>query len=85
MDSMYEKRQTTCKDCGAPIVLMRMRSGRSMSCDARTLRFAPGRGHEAFVTLDGYVRHGKRDNAGVVGLSPHWVSCTAHDEFKKGR
>ena len=80
---MYEKRKSVCKGCGAEIVWMKMRSGRSMPCDAQTMRFSPGRGHEAFVTLDGYVQHGKRCEEGIVGLTPHWASCPAHDEFRK--
>lgn len=81
-----------CKGCGAEIVFVKMKSGKSMPCDPEPTPYWEKRGGETkVVTQDGLVvsgdisrmPHGHSGEATGVGYIPHWATCPAANQFRK--
>ena len=79
---------TTCKACGAAIIWIRTRAGRSMPCnaDAKNYIVKPG-GSAKIVTPGGDVISAEiirnPSEASGWGYTPHWSTCPAADNFKR--
>ena len=82
---------TTCRSCGAPIVWIKTRAGKSMPCDAKPVnyRISP-EGSTKLVTPAGdvvgcveVVPYPADDTE--MGYTPHWATCNAPDSFRKRR
>ena len=80
--------QSRCKACGAPIVWIKTRSGKTMPCDAKPLNYvvSPGAARK-IVTPAGDVisceiTENPEDAAGF-GYNPHWSTCPNADSFRR--
>ena len=74
-----------CRGCGRLIVWTKMQSGKPMPCDPEIIRFIPGEGSEMFVTPDGFLLQGKRDQQSkTIGYISHFATCPMSKQFKKG-
>ena len=81
---------TRCRSCGAPIVWILTRAGKSMPCDAAPVQFiASPHGRTKLVTLEGDVVScepaADPADATGTGYTPHWSTCNAPDKFRKRR
>lgn len=81
-------RVTACRSCGAPIVWIKTRAGKSMPCDAQLVSFVQQEGGPAkIVTPEGEVVSGRPAKRGEPFISqgyiPHWSTCNAPDSFRK--
>lgn len=79
---------TTCKACGAAIIWIRTRAGKSMPCDAdaKLYKAKPGAAEKIVTTSGDVVSVELTDDqkeADGWGYSPHWASCPAADQFKR--
>lgn len=77
-----------CKACGADIVFVRSRAGKSIPCDAGLIPFwANIKSKTTVVTQEGDVVHcdleGDPEEITNVGYIPHWATCTNPDRFRK--
>lgn len=78
-----------CKGCGAHIVWIRTKAGKSMPCNSLILDFkiVPG-GKEKIVTPDGDVVSGitgiDADEKDGMGYTSHFATCPAANKFRKG-
>lgn len=77
---------STCKACGAPILWVRTRAGRSMPCDTRAIPYRAG-GELKLVTPAGDVVSAEAvenpAEADGWGYAPHWATCQAPKTFRK--
>lgn len=73
-----------CKSCGAEIVWIKMRTGKSMPCDAMPHYFREEDGGGiTFVTPDGLVKHGEPDEFGERGYISHFATCPNADQHRR--
>ena len=80
--------QATCSRCGAPIKLIRMRSGKNMPCNTKQINYIIRPGADTkLVTLSGDVVSCEMvenpSEASGWGYTPHWASCPAADQFRR--
>lgn len=81
-----EKRLTPCRGCGQMIGFVVTEKGKTMPVDPDGVRFTPGGGPDTYVMSDGRIARGaRRANGAAFGFVPHWVTCPAANEFRKGR
>ena len=77
-----------CRSCGAPIIWVRMKSGKSMPCDPEPIYYRPG-GSVKLVSSGGeVVSCTPVDNpaeSDLWGYMPHWSTCNNPNKFRKGR
>lgn len=82
-----------CKACNKPIVFIKTKAGKFMPCDWAAAPYAldPG-GPDTLVTKNGETLKGRFLSAAEpcniaagMGYRPHWASCTAPKNFKRGR
>lgn len=81
-----------CKSCGAEIIWITMRSGKSMPCDAKPITYratVPG-GPERTLTLvrpDGRIATGVFDpDADEKGYTSHFATCpNANQHRRRGK
>lgn len=78
-----------CKACGAPILWIRMKTGRSMPVDAEPVTYwkTPVAAGKAVTPTGeivlGVVFEGELQTVTGVGYRPHWASCPQADSFKR--
>ena len=79
--------QGTCKACGAPILWIRTRAGKSMPCDVKPLSYVESQGApQKIVTAAGdvlsceLVEEHKTNKRGYL---PHWATCPNADSFRR--
>ena len=80
--------KTTCRRCGAAIVFIRTKSGKSMPCDAAPVWYWPKEnGLGRVVTPDGEVVccefEGKSRADAGIGFLSHFSTCPQAGAFKK--
>ena len=73
-----DRRQTECRGCKAPIVMVYTSGRKWMPCERTPSRVD---GQRSLIFNDGVT--GRRHRDYEVGLEPHWASCPASDEFKE--
>lgn len=78
--------KATCRGCGAPIVWIKTKAGKSMPCDPSPVYYkvTPG-AKEKVVTLHGEVISAEivpATEATDAGYRPHWATCPKADHFK---
>ena len=79
-----------CRSCGAPIVWITTKNGKSMPCDAKPRNYLAGSKY-VFITEDGEAMRGALPEHGMVqpqgfvgwGYTPHWATCPHADEHRK--
>ena len=73
-----------CRGCGASIVWIKTKSGKSMPCDAEPVHYVPG-GKDRAVTASGNVVSCEIvSGGGEIGYRPHWATCPNAKRFKIG-
>lgn len=66
----------TCRACGAQVLFIKMKSGKTMPCDSKIITFYPKeKGHLKLVTADGNVVSGEfkgegEPSYGYIPISP---------------
>lgn len=79
---------TKCKACGAPIMWIRTKAGKSMPVDATPVHVANG-GTQIFITIGGktIMGHPLNDEDDpenwIRGYVPHWATCPNAKQFRK--
>ena len=83
-----------CKACGAPIIWVKLQSGKSMPCNPKLVYFygmadplidqkGPGI-FKTLITPDGCTCRGFVDYAGPrVGYESHFATCPAANQFRR--
>lgn len=79
---------TACRSCGAPIVFIKTKAGKSMPCNAAPIPYrAKAGGDLKIVTEEGDVvcceRLTDKTKGSGWGYVPHWATCNAPDSFRK--
>ena len=79
--------QATCRACGAPILWIKTRAGKSMPCDAKPQSYveSPG-GPQKIVTTAGDViscNLVEVHQSNKRGYVPHWATCPNADSFRR--
>ena len=77
-----------CKECGAEIIFIPTKAGKSMPCDAPQVMYRGVKGgKERVVTSDGAVLACEivedAARAHGVGHIPHWATCSGVGRFRK--
>lgn len=74
-----------CRGCGAEIEWLRMKSGKAMPVDPEPVFVQEG-GNRVFITDEGETITGTaaEENTGKVGFVPHWATCPAAGQFRRG-
>ncbi len=74
-----------CKSCGAEIVWIKLKSGKSMPCDAKKISYTPDiHGKLVLVTPDGKVARGDFNPAGEkIGYTSHFATCPNADSYRR--
>lgn len=75
-----------CKACGAPIIWVKLRSGKMMPCDVQKIPYvADFNGELELVTEDGKVTRARLDvGSDRIGYQSHFATCPAANQFRKG-
>lgn len=81
-------KEATCRACGARMLFIKTKNGKTMPVDAESVRFVPDlAGKNLYVLEDGSVVHGTAPEAGDpdvhVGYISHFATCTNPDFFRK--
>jgi hypothetical protein len=76
-----------CEGCKAPLVMIKLKSGRYMPCDPtkETIRVNQG-GSRTIITESGMTVRGDALEApgrSLTGYPPHWASCPHRLQFRK--
>ena len=79
---------TKCRSCGASIVWIKTKSGKSMPCNHEPVYYKnKGKGSDKVVTKKGEVISCEIiTGSGVAegfGYVPHWSTCNNPDRFRK--
>ena len=79
---------TKCRSCGAEIVFVRTRNGKSMPCNATPIKFKEDNdGKEKFVLGNGDVVIGVRvddiHEATGIGMISHFATCPDAGKFRR--
>lgn len=81
-----------CKSCGAEIVWVRLKSGKSHPCNPGYWRFKEDGGPDRLVTLDGRIVAGTivvypepKEMGLPKGMISHFATCPAANSFRRGR
>ena len=76
-----------CKSCGAEIVWIKMKSGKAMPCDARSIPYREVfSGGMKLVTEGGEVVTGCFDGTSdKVAYTSHFATCPNANAHRKGR
>lgn len=79
-----------CRGCGADIMFIKTRNGKTMPVDAQSMYFVPDlNGKALYVLPDGTVAHGvpgtPEDPDRHIGYISHFATCPAADSFRKPR
>ena len=78
-----------CKSCGADIIWLKTKSGKSMPCNTEPVRYwLDIDGPDKIVTQDGKVVTCALNQLSIVpptglGYIPHWASCPKADEHRR--
>lgn len=73
---MFEQFITRCRRCGKQILMTRnIRTGAWVPCDPEVRRYIRADGPETYVTPEGVLLHGVRDNRGDIGYRRHRRDC----------
>ena len=68
-----------CRSCGAEIIWIKMKSGKSMPCEIKPISYStdvPSHGDLTLVTPDGRVVSGNFDPASdKIGFVSHFATC----------
>lgn len=84
---------SVCRGCGKEIRWIKTKAGKAMPVDEPFVHFVPAGGPDTFITGDGRTVRGRKptwqdiesNNAMPAGYVPHWATCPAAGNFKKGR
>ena len=81
---------STCRSCGAQIVWIKLRSGKSMPCDPYILNYRYDKsGREKLVTPYGDIVNCEtdvtRDKTDGYGYRSHFSTCPHADKHRKTR
>jgi len=79
-----------CRACGAEIMFIKTRNGKTMPVDAQSMWFVPDlSGKCLYVLPDGTTMHGvpgKPDDPDRhIGYISHFATCPEADRFRKAR
>lgn len=77
-----------CKSCGASIIWIGMRSGRSMPCNAEQVTYwKDAKGKDTIITPNGETVRanlsGDLESATGIGYISHWATCPQSFIFRK--
>ncbi len=76
-----------CKACGAPIIWIKLKTGKNMPCDAQPIHYSPScNGNLMLITPDGAVLGGgvaRDDTSKFVGYTSHFATCPAANQFRR--
>lgn len=77
----------TCKKCGANIIWIKTKKGKSMPCDSVLITYQANKaGKDTIVTPNGETircRLTFNGEATGMGYISHWSTCPNADEFRK--
>ena len=81
---------TKCRACGAEIMFIKTKAGKTIPVDTESRRFFPEKdGKELFVMLDGSTKRGRSVMAEIdgteIGFISHFATCPEADSFRKPR
>ena len=85
LDWRITMNNATCRGCGASIVWIKTKSGKSMPCDAEPVHYVPGGKDRAVTTSGNVVSCEIVSGGGEIGYRPHWATCPNAKRFKSGR
>lgn len=72
-----------CRSCGADILWIPLRSGKTMPCDPEPQFFAKDpRGTHVYVTPEGDVLRGSPQDYGIRGYTSHFATCPYADRHR---
>ena len=79
-----------CRACGAEIMFIKTKAGKTMPVDANSVTYYPeDGGMDLFVLLDGSTDRGRRVDAEIDGLKigfvSHFATCPDAFRFRKPR
>lgn len=83
-------KEAICRACGARMLFIKTKNGKTMPVDAEAVRFVPDpAGRNLYVLEDGSVVHGtapEPDDKDVhTGYISHFATCTEPNFFRKPR
>lgn len=79
----------TCKGCGAPIVFVKLKSGKAIPCNPSPVFIEDKAGREIIVTVDGRISNGRQEHvkcqnqSAVRGYVSHFATCPKSTTFRK--
>lgn len=79
-----------CKNCGAEIVWIKTKAGKAMPCDATPVCYIEDAAGKSRVITEGgetirCTLTDSRETATGSGYVPHWATCPAADQFRRGK
>ena len=75
-----------CKSCGAEIIWIKMKSGKSMPCNPQRISYKNTfpKGDLTLITPDGRIAKGEYDpGADQYGYESHFATCPAANTFRR--
>ena len=74
-----------CKACGAPIVWIKLASGKNMPCDPESIEYEEDpTGPMILVVKDGRVIHARESaDSKQYGYISHYATCPAAKQFRR--
>ena len=77
-----------CKSCNEEIIWIKMRSGKSMPCNADSIIYWKNpKGKATVITPNGETYRadleGDLDKATGIGYIPHWATCPQAKNFRR--
>ena len=81
-------KEATCRACGARMLFLKTKNGKTMPVDAESVRFVPDlAGKNLYVLADGSVVHGAppapEDPDVHVGYISHFATCPKAHYFRR--
>ena len=80
-------RHTECRSCGAPIMFIRLTSGKENPVDVDSLtHVVPDSAGTSYVTITGDVIKGREvEDGGIQAYTSHFATCPNAAMHRKGR
>jgi hypothetical protein len=71
-----------CRGCGAEVKWIKTTAGKSMIVDLPVRQIVEPKMGEVLILENGVTQ--KNPAVGMSGYTPHWATCPAEKQFRKG-